>query len=182
MPHDLPPHASPARTIARPSTIPQHGRMPAPLSRNAERARGALAELGDGLAGLLRVERLAVPALLVLEERDALPLDGLREDRGGPLRAARARVGVVDLGEVVAVDDDRIEAERARPGGVRVHVPLELGRSALAETVHVDDRGEVRKTLVARVVKRLPDGALRGLAGAAQHPDALRGTERTLTG
>src|SRR5207245_9590687 len=120
--------------------------------------------------------------LLAVGDRDALPVDGLRQERGGPLGPARARVRVVDLGEVVAVDDDRVEPERARPGGVRVHVPLELGRSALAQTVHVDDRGEVRGALMTRVVERLPDGALRGLAVAAHYPHAVWRAQRPLAG
>ncbi len=135
-----------------------------------ERARRARAELREGLLRLLGVEGLPVPALLVLEERDALPLHGLGDDDRGPLRLPRLAERVVDRGEVVAIDDDRLAAERLHPRGVRVHVPFELGRASLAEAVDIEDRREVRKALVARMVEALPDRALGELAVARQGP------------
>src|SRR5581483_2950953 len=115
-------------------------RRPAIGLLRLERPRRLVAELGEGLLGLLGGERLPVPALLVLEERDALPLDRAGDDRRGPARVAGARERVVDLGEIVSVDDERFPSERLDARGVRVGVPLELGGAALAEAVHVDDR------------------------------------------
>src|SRR6267143_2037326 len=62
-------------------TGPLHRRpLPAFGLRDREGPRPDLAaELGDRLLRLFRIERLAVPAFLVLEERDALALDGARE-------------------------------------------------------------------------------------------------------
>ena len=140
------------------------------------------AKLGDRLLRLLGIERLAVPAFLVLEERDALALHGAGEHGGRAAGAASARVRVVDLGEVVTVDDDRIHIEGANARGVRAHVPLELGRPTLSEAVHIDDRGEVRKALVTRVVECLPYRALGRLAVAHEHPDVIRRLEHALAG
>ena len=91
--------------------------------------------------------------------------------RGSPCRASRSRsrpssspcpspcarrspsaVPVVDLGlavggvdclDVVAVDLDRVPAERLEPARVRGEVPAVHRLAALAEPVDVDDRGEV---------------------------------------
>ena len=97
-------------------------------------------------------------------------------------RSALARAGerVVDRREVVAIDHDRVAAERLHPRGVGVEVPLELGRAALTEPVDVEDRGEVREALVTRVVEPLPDRALRELAVARERPDVVGRREHAL--
>src|SRR5207253_5733836 len=116
---------------------PLHRRsVPALGLRDGERARPGLAtQLRDRLLRLLGVERLAMPTFFVLEERHALALHGPREDRGRPSGGARAAIRVVDLGRIVPVDDDRIDAEGARARGVRTHVPLEFGGPALTQAV-----------------------------------------------
>ena len=73
------------------------------------------AELGDRRLGIL--ERLAVPAVLVLDRRHALSLQRPRDhDRRLPCRRDRAAERVVDRLDVVAVDLDRVPAERLGPG------------------------------------------------------------------
>src|SRR4029453_9312106 len=110
------------------------------------------------------VERLAVPAALVLDRLDALALDRPRDNQG---RAARRlgglAVGAVDLLDVVPVDLDRVPAEGAGPLDVRAGVPALHRLAALPEPVDVEDRTQVVELVVGRVLERLPDGSLGGL-------------------
>ena len=163
---------------------PLHRRsVPALGLRDGERARAGLAtQLRDRLLRLLGVERLAVPAFFVLDERHTLALHGPGKDRGRSAGSARAAVRVVDLGRIVPVDDDRIDAEGARARGVRTHVPLEFGGPALTQAVHVKDRGEIGEPLVAGVVEGLPDRALRALAVTDEDPHVVRRIEHALAG
>src|SRR4030095_3078399 len=81
-------------------------------TRRLEGPRWLVADLGERAFRLLDGERFPVPAGLVLDERDALPLDRARDDRSRPFRIARLLVRLVDLDEIVAVDDERVPAER----------------------------------------------------------------------
>ncbi len=123
-----------------------------------------------------------MPTFLVFEERDTFSLHGAREHGRRPSRAPSPRVRVVDFREVVTVDHDRVDAEGADARRVRAHVPLEFGRPALAEPIHVDDRGEVRESLMTGVVEGLPDRALGGLAVAHEHPHVVRRLEHAPAG
>src|SRR5439155_21569933 len=80
------------------------------------------AELLDRLRGV--VERLAVPARLVLDLLDPFSLERLG-DHDGRLPGGGDRFGVpaVDRLDIVAVDLDRVPAARLRAVGVRVEVP-----------------------------------------------------------
>ena len=128
------------------------------------------AELLDDLVGV--VERLAVPPVLVLDLLRALALDRPRDDHDGlPGELERLRVRAVDRLDVVAVDLDRVPAERARPVRVRVEVPAVHRLAALAEPVDVDDRDEVVQLVVGGVLECLPLRALGDLAVAQEHPD-----------
>src|SRR5439155_14531320 len=99
------------------------------------------AELLDRRVGV--VERLAVPAVLVLDRLDALALDRARDDDGRlTRRRRRLRIGGVDLLDVVAVDLDRMPAERRRALHVALEVPAVHRLAALAEAGDVDDRGQ----------------------------------------
>ena len=116
-----------------------------------------------------------MPAVLVLDLRVALALDRARDDRRRP---AGRRLGLavrgVDCLDVVAVDLDRVPAERLEPLRVRVEVPAVHRLAALTEAVDVDDRGEVVELVEGGVLGCLPHRPLRHLAVAADHPDAER--------
>src|SRR5260370_26943043 len=88
--------------------------------------------------------RSPMPAVLVLDLREPLALDGLGDDHG---RLARRRQGgavrAVDGGDVVAVDDDREAAERLHPAAIRVQRPAVFGLPALAWPVYVADARSV---------------------------------------
>src|SRR5207302_10333604 len=98
-------------------------------------------ELFDRPFGHVRRERLAVPAVLVGDLAEAAALDGLGNDHGRlpggvPGRAQRP----VDLGHVMAVDDDRVAAIRLNPLPVDVDLPAVLGLAPLTQPVNVEDR------------------------------------------
>ena len=113
-----------------------------------------------------------MPVLVVLDLGEPAALDGAGQDHGGPVRAPlrdeAERLG--DFGEVVTVDDEHVRPERLGALGVGGEVPLVLGGAALAQPVHVHDRGQVGQPVVRGLVQGLPDGALRHLAVPAQHP------------
>ena len=110
-------------------------------------------------------------AVLVLDRRHALPLLRAGDDDRRPAGCRDGlRIGLVDRLEVVAVDLDRVPAERLGARRVRVEIPAHHRLAALAEPVDVDDRGEVVEAVVRCVLERLPHRALRHLAVAAQHP------------
>ena len=116
-----------------------------------------------------------MPALLVLDRLHALALDRPR-DHDGRLPRRRRRLGVrgVHRLDVVAVDLDRVPAERLGPRAVVVELPLVHRRAALPEPVDVEDRRQVVELVVPGVLERLPDRPLGGLAVAAEHPDPVR--------
>ena len=132
------------------------------------------AQLDDGPLGHFRGQRPAVPALAILDLGEPAALEGAGQDHGGPVRVAALGERLVDLAKIVPVDGDGTAAERLNPLGVRVQVPAQFGRAALAEAVHVDDRGQVVQLVVGRLVERLPHRPFRHLAVTAQHPHPVR--------
>jgi hypothetical protein len=74
--------------------------------RAADHQVADAAELGDRAGGHVRRERLAVPAVAVLDLGEPLALDGPGQDHRGLLTAgvAGGGQGLVDGGQVVAVD------------------------------------------------------------------------------
>ena len=125
-----------------------------------------------------------MPAFAVLDLRKTPALAGAGHDDGRLMAGQVARLGqgLVDGGDVVAVDDEDPGAERGRAGGVGVHVPAQVGGAALAEPVDVDDRDQVGQLVVGGLVQGLPDGALGHLAVAAQDPDPVRELVEVLPG
>ena len=93
---------------------------------------------------------------------------------GFPVVATASTECSVDRVEVVAVELDRVPAERLRSRDVRVEIPADHRLAALAEPVDVDDRREVVELEVRGVLERLPHRALGHLAVAAEHPHAAR--------
>ncbi len=148
-------------------------RRPRRPRRRRHREGGHAAERLDRPLRHVGGQRLAVPAILVLDLGHALALDRARQDDRRPLRPLGELVGVVDLRRVVPVDDHGAAAERLDAPPVGFHVPAELGRAGLTQPVHVDDRRQVVEAVVRRLVESLPDGALGQLAVAAEHPDPV---------
>ena len=105
---------------------------------------GIGAEFGERLFELLGRKRLAVPAVFIGEEADAVALFGARDDRvGTAARGARAIERGDDGGDVVAVDDFRgpalrLELAEVDAGIVAIHRAL-----ALPERVDVGDRDQI---------------------------------------
>ena len=122
------------------------------------------------------LERLAVPAVLALDERHALSFDCPRKDhRGLTLGAARLGVRVEDRVHVVAVDHDRVPAERAPAARVLLHIVLPHGRPALAERVDIGDPAQIVEPRRRAGVRRFPHRALGRLAVAEHHVGAVIG-------
>ena len=139
------------------------------------------AELLDRGVGVL--DRLAVLAGEVLDRLDALALLGLGDDdRRLALGLARLGVGGVDRVVVVAVDRDRVPAERLGAADVGLEVPADHRLAGLAEPVDVDDRRQVVELLVRGVLERLPHRALGHLGVAAQAPGPERQAVEPLAG
>lgn len=115
-----------------------------------------------------------MPTVLVFEFRHAFGLYGASQDHA---RAVRIGPGLtqrlVDGEQVMAVDDQGPGAERLDPRRVALEIPFQLGGTALAEPVDVDDGGEVAQLVVAGFVQRLPHRALSGLAVSTEHPGVI---------
>ena len=141
---------SPPRTPAAPRSARRRRRDPGLGLARRDRDVARPAELGDRAIRFLLRQRLAVPSLLVRQERDAVPLLRSWRSRSPALQSLRLGERGVDRGDVVTVDLDRMPAERTRAGGVRRQVPLEHRRTALAQPVHVDDRDQVARPRGAR--------------------------------
>ena len=142
------------------------------------------AQFDDRSLGHLRRERLAVPALPVLDLGEAAALDGPGQDDGRLVAGDVARLGhgPVDLGHVVAVDGEDAGAERRRPAAVGLHIPGQLGRAALPEPVDIHHGDQVRELVVRGLVEGLPDRPLGHLAVTAQHPHPERRLVEVLAG
>ena len=80
---------------------------------------------------------------------------------GRPLVARASSQAFWSVGDVVAVDHDRVPAEGAPAGGDAFHVVAELGRLALPERVDVDDRAQVVELVVRGRRRPLPTPSLR---------------------
>src|SRR5437762_13648148 len=113
----------------------------------------------------------------------ALALDRLRDGHDGlPRSVGRFGVGAVDRVAVVAVDLDRVAAERPRAVRVRVEIPAVHRLAALAEPVHVEDRDEVVELVEGGMLEGLPLRAFGDLAVATERPDAEREPVEPLAG
>ena len=139
---------------------------------DVDREVALAAELLDRRLRVL--DRLAVLAGQVLDRLDALALLRAGDDhRRLAGRLARLGVGGVDRVVVVAVDRDRVPAERLGPLDVAVEVPADHRLAGLAEPVDVDDRRQVVEAVEGGVLERLPHRALGHLGVAAQAPHAV---------
>ena len=120
---------------------------------------------------------------LVLDRLDALALLRPGDDHGRPARGPDGLlIRRVDRRHVVAVDLDRVPAERLRAALVGVQVPADHRLARLAEPVDVEDRGQVVEPVERGVLERLPHRPLGHLGVAAQHPDAVGQAVEPLAG
>ena len=104
----------------------------------------------DRTVEFLTLQRLAMPSVLILEERDTLPLDGAGdENRGAAAGVIDLAVGGLDRVDVVPVpEDDRVPAEGGEACLVRFQVPAQHGLAALAQPVDVQDAHQVVQLVV----------------------------------
>ena len=127
-------------------------------------------ELGDRLVRFFPfLQRLAMPAVFALDRLDPFALDRAGDDRGRTaLRRARGCERVEQRLDIVPVDDDRVPAERVpAPLDLR-HVVIELCRTALAQTVDVDDGAQIVELVELRDVRRFPHRTFSDLAVAEE--------------
>ena len=129
------------------------------------------AELIDRILELIARHGLAVPALLVGEEGDAVPFLRPGDDEGRVVVGDRVAVGEVDLLDVVAVDLRGAPAERLGPAPEHIPGPPVHRGTTLPEAVQVEDRGDVARAVERDRFHRLPDRALCHLGVTEQHPD-----------
>ena len=124
-----------------------------------------------------------MPAILVLDLAEAFALDG-PGDHDGRLAGGLAGLAqrLVDLLHVVAVDDDGSAAKGLDPITVDIGFPFVFGWAALAKPVDVEDGGEIRELVIARLVEALPDRPFSQLAIAGQRPDVIRQLIELATG
>src|SRR6266852_8376489 len=101
-------------------------------------------QFAQSLLFLLLVERLAVPALFILQERNALTLHGLSDNH------SRRAVGLyslceclVDLVIVMPVNHDSVPAEACGARLIGGGVPAQFGFAALPQTIAVEDRNHI---------------------------------------
>jgi hypothetical protein len=146
-------------------------RMPAGRHRHE-----LLLELRDRAVHLFALpERLAVPSLLAFGKRHAFPFDRAGENHRRPAAGvARLEERVENRGHVVAVDDERVPAERAPAACELLQIVVPHRRAALAETVHVGDAAQVVEAVDGRDVARFPHGTFCRLTVAEQHVRAIR--------
>src|ERR687891_587901 len=137
-------------------------------------------DLADGRDSLGGLRRFAMPLGIVLHERHALALDGVGDDERGPAERGLGLVeGLVDLGQVVAVDLDDGPAEALPLGDERLEVEDLRDEIVELDLVVVHDHGEVVERAVGlpklgRRHRGLPHLALLELAVAENAVDTRR--------
>ena len=99
-----------------------------------------------------------------------MALLGPGHDEHGPPGFLGLPVSGVDGRHVVAVDLDGVPPECSRALGIDVALPLEHGRAALPQPVHVEDRDQVARPVEPGVRHGLPHGSLGRLRVAHQDP------------
>ena len=93
---------------------------------------------------------------------------------GRPVVATACAKRVVDGGDVVPIDLDRVPAECLGADPVCIQVPAVHRLAGLTEAVHVDDRRQVIQAVDPGELERLPHRAFGHLRVTAQRPHAVR--------
>ena len=152
----------------------------APSRAAGEHAIDALAR--DGWSGefrdcffeLLAIRGDAVPAGLILHERNALALHGVGDDHGG---IAVMRGGgferAEDFVEIVAVDFDHVPAERGVFRGERLDVHDVFDPAVDLQAIAVHDGAEIVELVVRCGHHGFPDAAFLMFAIAHDAEDAM---------
>jgi hypothetical protein len=104
-----------------------------------------------------------VPAVEVLDERNALPFDRLGDDGRRLPRFPDPLIGLEDLGDPVTVHGHDVPAKGLELGRIGLEVVFVHRRVGLAEAVDVDDGAEVAEPAPGRGVGRFPYLALGAL-------------------
>ncbi len=127
------------------------------------------AQLGQGPGGFVLIERLAVPAVQVLQERNARALVGLGQDAEGLLVQTNAAEDLQDFFDVVAVHVFHAPAKGFKPLAVGGDVVAQRGRLALPQPVDIHEGNQVVQLLHPGERGRLPHRAFGGFAVSEQH-------------
>ena len=134
---------------------------------------GIGAEFGQRLFELFGRKRLAVPAVFIGQEADAVAFFGAGDDREGTAaRGARLIERGDDGGHVVAVHDLGGPALRLEFALVDARIVAIHGALALPQGIDVGDRDQIVDRVVPGELSRLPDLAFRHFAVAHQHVNA----------
>src|SRR5688572_30491616 len=145
--------SSPLLLVERAQLAHQGGRRAVCLEVRIPRRLGDAEDFPDGRDGFRRLWRLAVPLGTVLHEGDALALDRVGDDEGGPaLRGFRLVERLADLIQRVAVDLDDGPPEALPLGHHRLEVEDLRDEIVELDLVVVEDDGEVVERMA-----RLPE-------------------------
>ena len=116
-----------------------------------------LFQFGNCFVGFVFLQRLPVPAVVILNERHTLALERLGEDDSGPsFGALRLLEGFKKFADVMSIDDKSVPSEGRPALLINVHMVLKHGGLTLAETIHIDDRAEIIDLVMERHFSRLP--------------------------
>src|SRR6266852_249326 len=131
-------------------------------------------QFAQSLLFLLLVERLAVPALFILQEGDTLTLYGLSDNHS---RRAVGLYGLceclVDLVIVMPVNHDSVPAEAIGACLIGGGVPAQFGFAALPQAIAVEYSNQVIQLVMRGVIEGFPDRTFCHLAITQQNPDMI---------
>ncbi len=142
---------------------------------NGEGHTAHVVEFFQRLFFLLIVEGLAMPAIFIFQEGDALAFYRFGNNQcGRAIRLHSLRESTVDFLVVVAVNNDCIPAKGFGTCFVDFGVPAVHGFAALPQAVDVENTHQVVEFVIRGMIKCLPDRAFSHLAVAKQDPDVIR--------
>src|SRR5439155_21608634 len=110
--------------------------------------------------GFLLGQRSAVPAFLVLNERDAGAFHGPGYDGERLFPLSDGPECLKDILHVVAIDERRAPAKSVETRAVSLEFMTEGCRLALAKTIPIDQRNQIVQMVNARDRGGLPNGQI----------------------